>query len=170
MRICTGFGDEYWLQRDHDGVFPADFHQALARDGWLGICMPEEYGGGWLGITEAAIMMQTIAQSGAGMTGASAVHMNIFGLNPVVVFGDEAPALNDIHVAPAQAWPVPSGRWPGVRASLVQVRPLPVGVPDRMGPEGKDSRGACSLFKDLRKTDRSGHWEGEGPAPPAADQ
>lgn len=89
-RICTGFGDEYWLQRDHDGVFPADFHQALARDGWLGICMPEEYGGGGLGITEAAIMMQTIAQSGAGMTGASAVHMNIFGLNPVVVFGNEA--------------------------------------------------------------------------------
>ena len=89
-RICTGFDDEYWLQRDHDGVFPTDFHQALARDGWLGICMPEEYGGGGLGITEAAIMMQTIAQSGAGMTGASAVHMNIFGLNPVVVFGTEA--------------------------------------------------------------------------------
>ena len=89
-RICTGFDDEYWLQRDHDGVFPTDFHQALARDGWLGICMPEEYGGGGLGITEAAIMMQTIAQSGAGMTGASAVHMNIFGLNPVVVFGNEA--------------------------------------------------------------------------------
>lgn len=89
-RICAGFGDEYWLQRDREGGFPTDFHQALARDGWLGICMPEEYGGGGLGITEAAIMMQTIAQSGAGMTGASAVHMNIFGLNPVVVFGNEA--------------------------------------------------------------------------------
>ncbi|QDJ11929.1 Acyl-CoA dehydrogenase (plasmid) [Roseomonas mucosa] len=89
-RICAGFGDEYWLQRDREGGFPTDFHQALARDGWLGICMPEEYGGVGLGITEAAIMMQTIAQSGAGMTGASAVHMNIFGLNPVVVFGNEA--------------------------------------------------------------------------------
>jgi len=89
-RICAGFGDEYWLARDKDGVFPREFCAALARDGWLGICIPEEYGGAGLGITEAAIMMQAIAQSGAGMTGASAVHMNIFGLNPVVVFGTEA--------------------------------------------------------------------------------
>jgi acyl-CoA dehydrogenase len=89
-RICAGFGDEYWLQRDRDGAFPREFCAALAKDGWLGICMPEEYGGADLGITEAAIMMQAIAQSGAGMTGASAVHMNIFGLNPVVVFGTEA--------------------------------------------------------------------------------
>jgi acyl-CoA dehydrogenase len=88
-RICAGFGDEYWLARDRDGVFPREFCAALARDGWLGICIPEDYGGAGLGITEAAIMMQAIAQSGAGMTGASAVHMNIFGLNPVVVFGTE---------------------------------------------------------------------------------
>jgi acyl-CoA dehydrogenase len=88
-RICTGFDDAYWLARDRDGHFPAELHQTLARDGWLGICMPEEYGGAGLGITEAAIMMQAIAESGAGMSGASAVHMNIFGLNPVVVFGTE---------------------------------------------------------------------------------
>jgi acyl-CoA dehydrogenase len=88
-RICQAFGDEYWLERDHDGRFPTQLHQALARDGWLGICMPEEYGGAGLGVTEAAIMMQTISESGAGMTGASAVHMNIFGLNPVIVFGTE---------------------------------------------------------------------------------
>ncbi|MCI0756355.1 acyl-CoA dehydrogenase family protein [Teichococcus vastitatis] len=88
-RICAGFGDEYWLARDRDGLFPREFCAALARDGWLGICIPEDYGGAGLGITEAAIMMQAIAQSGAGMTGASAVHMNIFGLNPVVVFGTE---------------------------------------------------------------------------------
>jgi acyl-CoA dehydrogenase len=87
QRICAGFGDDYWLARDKDGVFPSDFHAALARDGWLGICMPEELGGTGLGITEAAIMMQAISQSGAGMSGASAVHMNIFGLQPVVAFG-----------------------------------------------------------------------------------
>jgi acyl-CoA dehydrogenase len=86
-RVCQGFTDEYWLERDHDGHFPVELHQALARDGWLGICMPEEYGGAGLGMTEAALMMQTISESGAGMTGASSVHMNIFGLNPVVVFG-----------------------------------------------------------------------------------
>jgi acyl-CoA dehydrogenase len=86
-KLCTRFPDEYWLNRDRDGGFPGDFHQAMARDGWLGIAMPEQYGGAGLGITEAAVMMQAIAESGAGFSGASAVHMNIFGLNPVVVFG-----------------------------------------------------------------------------------
>ncbi len=86
-RICAQFDDAFWLAKDRDGGFPVELHQALARDGWLGICMPEEYGGAGLGISEAAVMMQAIAQSGAGMTGASAVHMNIFGLQPVVVFG-----------------------------------------------------------------------------------
>ena len=88
-RLCEGFGDDYWLTRDREGGFPADFHQALARDGWLGIAMPEAYGGAGLGIAEAAVMMQAVAESGAGFSGASAVHMNIFGLNPVVVFGTE---------------------------------------------------------------------------------
>jgi acyl-CoA dehydrogenase len=88
-KICAGFDADYWLQKDTAGGFPLDFHQALARDGWLGVAMPEQYGGAGLGVTEAAIMMQAIAQSGAGMSGASAVHMNIFGLNPVVVFGSD---------------------------------------------------------------------------------
>lgn len=87
--ICAQFGDEYWLQKDREGGFPHELHQALARDGWLGVCIPEQYGGSGLGITEAAIMMQAIAESGAGMSGASCVHINIFGLNPVVVFGSE---------------------------------------------------------------------------------
>src|SRR5437870_5249582 len=89
-KLCTRFGDDYWLERDREGGFPADFHQALARDGWLGIAMPEAYGGAGLGIAEAAVMMQAISESGAGFSGASAVHMNIFRLNPVVVFGDES--------------------------------------------------------------------------------
>ena len=86
-RLCARFDDAYWLQKDREGGFPAELHQALARDGWLGIAMPEAYGGAGLGIQEAAVMMQAIAESGAGFSGASAVHMNIFGLNPVVVFG-----------------------------------------------------------------------------------
>jgi len=88
-RVCERFPDDYWLERDRDGGFPYDFHAALANDGWLGIAMPQEYGGAGLGMTEAALMMQTIAASGAGFAGASAVHMNIFGLNPVVVFGTD---------------------------------------------------------------------------------
>ena len=88
-KVCERFGDDYWLKKDREGGFPHDFHQAFAKDGWLGICMPEAYGGSALGITEAAIMMQAISESGAGQSGASAVHMNIFGLNPVVVFGTD---------------------------------------------------------------------------------
>src|SRR6202163_3841289 len=86
-RICVRFGDDYWLKRDREGGFPEDFHRAFAEAGFLGICIPEEYGGAALGITDAAVMMQAIAESGAGLSGASAIHMNIFGLNPVVVFG-----------------------------------------------------------------------------------
>ncbi|RRH74226.1 acyl-CoA dehydrogenase family protein [Falsigemmobacter faecalis] len=89
-KICEGFDDAYWLKRDREGGFPQDFYDALARDGWLGICTSEAQGGAGLGITEAAIMMRTIAESGAGMSGASAVHINIFGLKPVDVYGTEA--------------------------------------------------------------------------------
>lgn len=88
-KICANFDDDYWLQRDTDGVFPHEFYNEMAEGGWIGICIPEAYGGSGLGITEAAIMASTIAQSGAGMSGASAVHINIFGLNPVAVFGTE---------------------------------------------------------------------------------
>src|ERR1700693_3828618 len=88
-KICARFPDDYWLKKDKAGGFPAELHQALAKDGWLGIAMPEAYGGSGLGITEAAVMMQAISESGAGFSGASAVHMNIFGLNPVVVFGNK---------------------------------------------------------------------------------
>ncbi|MGY6270117.1 acyl-CoA dehydrogenase family protein [Achromobacter denitrificans] len=89
-RICQRFDDAYWLERDREGGFPEAFFQQLARDGWLGICIPEEYGGAGLKIADAAVMMEAIARSGAGMSGASAVHINVFGLNPVVVFGNEA--------------------------------------------------------------------------------
>ncbi|SHL94378.1 acyl-CoA dehydrogenase [Paracoccus solventivorans] len=87
--ICARFDDDYWLARDRDGEFPHDFYDALAREGWLGVCTPEAHGGAGLGITEAALVMRTISESGAGMTGASSVHINIFGLNPVAVFGTE---------------------------------------------------------------------------------
>ena len=89
QKICANFDDAYWLKKDREGGFPHDFHKAMADAGWLGICIPEEYGGSGLGIVEAAIMMRTIAESGAGMSGASAVHINVFGLNPVVVFGTD---------------------------------------------------------------------------------
>lgn len=70
-KICATFPDDYWLTRDRDGSFPQDFHRAFAQQGWLGIAIPQTYGGSGLGVTEAAVMMQTVAESGAGLSGAS---------------------------------------------------------------------------------------------------
>ena len=88
--VVTRFGDNYWLARDDDGVFPRDFHRAMADAGWLGITMPEEYGGSGLGVTEAAVMMNEVASHGGGMTAASTVHINLFGPHPIVVKGTPA--------------------------------------------------------------------------------
>ncbi|MDQ0462688.1 acyl-CoA dehydrogenase [Caulobacter ginsengisoli] len=88
-RICADFDDEYWRRTDETGDFPEGFVAAMAAGGWLGVAMPEEYGGAGLGLTEAAHVMQTVTQSGAGFSGASAIHLNIFGLMPVVKFGTD---------------------------------------------------------------------------------
>ncbi|WP_428249553.1 acyl-CoA dehydrogenase family protein [Ferrovibrio sp.] len=83
--VVSRFDDEYWLKRDDDGAFPREFHRAMAEAGWLGITMPEEYGGAGLGVTEAAIMMHEVASHGGGMAATSSVHINLFGPHPIVV-------------------------------------------------------------------------------------
>lgn len=88
-KLCAEFGDQYWLERDSDGRFPEEFCRAIADHGYMGIAMPVEYGGAGLGITEAALLMQAISQSGAGNGGVSSISIGIFGLNPVVRFGTD---------------------------------------------------------------------------------
>jgi acyl-CoA dehydrogenase len=88
-KVCAVFGDDYWLARDRDGRFPREFHAALAAGGWLGITLPEAYGGSGLGVTEAALMMKTIAGCGGGFTAASSVHINLFGPHAIVVHGTD---------------------------------------------------------------------------------
>ena len=87
--ICRPFDKSYWLHKDREGGFPHEFHAAFAKAGWLGVAMPTQYGGAGLGISEAAVMLETVSSSGAGLSGCSSLHMNIFGLTPVVVFGTE---------------------------------------------------------------------------------
>lgn len=89
-RVCTQFDDDYWLKTDETGDWPETFCQAMADGGWLGIAFPEEYGGSGLGLLEAATMMQAVTRSGAGYSGASAIHLNIFGPKPLEKFGTEA--------------------------------------------------------------------------------
>lgn len=89
LKQCALFSDDYWLERDHEGVYPHDFHKSMAEAGWLGVAMPEAYGGAGLGITEAAIMMQAVAEAGGGMTAASTIHGPVFSLEPIDMFGTE---------------------------------------------------------------------------------
>ncbi|TAM85618.1 MAG: acyl-CoA dehydrogenase [Candidimonas sp.] len=88
--ICATYDDRYWRRKDKEGTFPEDFYRAIADGGWLGIAAPEAYGGSELGMSGALAMLQTVAESGAGMNGGTAVKINIFGLNPVIKYGTEA--------------------------------------------------------------------------------
>ncbi len=89
LKHCSQFPDDYWLEQDRKGEFAHDFYASMAEAGWLGIAMPESVGGAGLGITEAAIMMQAVSESGGGMSAASSIHLPVFGLQPVVIFGTE---------------------------------------------------------------------------------
>ncbi|KAK1251482.1 hypothetical protein MKX07_006961 [Trichoderma sp. CBMAI-0711] len=103
-QACSRFPNTYWQRLDQDEQDPADFHAALARDGWLGIALPESLGGSGLGISEATVMMQTIAESGAGMAGAQAVHANVYATQPLAKFGTQEQLRETIPG-------IISGRW-----------------------------------------------------------
>ncbi len=106
-KICADFPDEYWSKCDDGHLFPWDFYNALAEAGWIGIAIPEQYGGSGRGITEASIVLEEVAASGAAMNGASSIHLSIFGMHPVVKYGSEdmkqkylpRVATGDLHVA-----------------------------------------------------------------------
>src|SRR5712692_3604274 len=87
--LAAKFDDQYWLEKDAAHEFPTEFYQAFADGGWLGITTPEEYGGHGFGITEAALLLEEVSASGAGMNGASSMHLSIFGMHPVIVHGSE---------------------------------------------------------------------------------
>ncbi len=89
LKICSKFGLHYWLQKDCDGGYPEEFYRAVADAGWLGIAMPQAYGGSQLGITAAAVFLQAVAESGGAVAACSSIHMNIFGLQPVAAFGSD---------------------------------------------------------------------------------
>ncbi len=89
LSLCGRFGDQYWLEHDSTGEFPEDFCRAIADAGWIGIAVPEQYGGAGLGVTESAIVLQSITESGAANSGLSAIGIGFFGLNPLIAYGSE---------------------------------------------------------------------------------
>ncbi|MCX4405185.1 acyl-CoA/acyl-ACP dehydrogenase [Streptomyces sp. NBC_01764] len=104
--LLRDFDDRYWMEKDRDHRFPEEFYAAVANGGWLGLTIPEEYGGHGLGITEATLLLEEVARSGGGMNAASSIHMSIFGMQPVVMHGSEElkrrtlprVATGDLHV------------------------------------------------------------------------
>lgn len=88
-KLCEGFPDEYWSRKDKNHEFPWDFYDAMAKAGWLGIAIPEAFGGSGQGITEASLVLQAVAESGAAMNGATPLHLSIFGMHPVVKYGSD---------------------------------------------------------------------------------
>lgn len=87
--LLRDFDDQYWMEKDQAHQFPTEFYDTVAGGGWLGITIPEAYGGHGLGITEASLLLEEVARSGGGMNAASAIHLSIFGMHPVVVHGSE---------------------------------------------------------------------------------
>ncbi|WAC54146.1 acyl-CoA dehydrogenase family protein [Gordonia sp. SL306] len=87
--LAGRFDDHYWMEKDLAHEFPTEFYQAIADGGWLGMTIPEEYGGHGLGITEASILLEQVSRSGGAMNAATAIHLSIFGMQPVVVHGSE---------------------------------------------------------------------------------
>ncbi|HLY58183.1 MAG TPA: acyl-CoA dehydrogenase family protein [Stellaceae bacterium] len=86
-KICERFPDDYWLTLDREARFPREFHRAMAEAGFLGITMPEEYGGSGLGVLAATVMMNTVARGPGTYAACSTIHINLFGPHPIVVFG-----------------------------------------------------------------------------------
>ncbi|GAA4294148.1 acyl-CoA dehydrogenase family protein [Mycobacterium paraffinicum] len=87
--LARKFDDQYWMEKDQAHEFPTEFYNAIALGGWLGMTIPPQYGGHGLGITEATILLEEVAKSGGAMNAASAIHLSIFGMQPVVVHGSD---------------------------------------------------------------------------------
>jgi acyl-CoA dehydrogenase len=88
--ITDRFTLDYWHEIDQTERYPEAFVNAFADAGWFGTAIPTAYGGKGLGVTEAALLLHAICESGSGTSGASPVHLAIFPPEPIVKHGSEA--------------------------------------------------------------------------------
>src|SRR2546423_1369758 len=155
--LCAKFDDDYWLERDRTGTFAFDFHKAFADAGWLGIAMPEQYGGAGLGITEAAIMMQTGANSAGVFAACSTIHPNVFGPHAIVVPGTDpqkARWLPALIKGEGRAC-----RWRWRTASARRARAFAIcstaSIPSASSPPPRRSASVAARSRGRRNTPRS---------------
>ena len=106
-KVCADYPDEYWAEKDVTHEFPWEFYNAMAAAGWIGIAIPEAYGGSGRGITEASIVLEEVAASGAAMNGATSLHLSVFGMHPVVNHGGEDLKISRYFIRPQFANRIP---------------------------------------------------------------
>jgi acyl-CoA dehydrogenase len=85
--LCGRFGSQYWQDVDERRVYPEEFVRALTAAGWLAALIPEEYGGGGLGVTEASVILEEINRSGAN---SAACHAQMYIMGALVRHGSPA--------------------------------------------------------------------------------
>lgn len=88
--LLTEFDRGYWRRHDRDHTYPHEFANLLADHGWLGILIPEEYGGAGMGTPEVMVMMEEIASSHAGFGGAQAIHGAIYTSTPILKYASQS--------------------------------------------------------------------------------
>lgn len=85
-RLCERFPETYWRDLDQKHEYPEEFVRALMDAGWLSILIPEEYGGGGVGMVEAALVLREINRSGCN---AAPAHAQMYTMGAVVRHGSE---------------------------------------------------------------------------------
>jgi alkylation response protein AidB-like acyl-CoA dehydrogenase len=63
--LAGEFGHDYYLGKARSGEKATELWQTLADAGFVGVAVPEEYGGGGTGITELAVVCEELAAAGA---------------------------------------------------------------------------------------------------------
>ena len=72
--LCAKYPDEYWAEHDAKHQMAWNFYREFADAGFLGVCIPEEYGDGGAGVTEAAAIVEEVAASGGALNACSMIH------------------------------------------------------------------------------------------------
>jgi acyl-CoA dehydrogenase len=87
--IAEDYDEDYWRDVTDERRFPEEFWQDLADNGWVGISIPEEYGGQGLGMQEMVTVMEEIGHAGAWSATAAFILTPIFGGETLVAHGTE---------------------------------------------------------------------------------
>ncbi|KAI5199954.1 acyl-CoA dehydrogenase [Aureobasidium subglaciale] len=151
-KICSSFNDDYWLEHDQQERYPHELHAALAKDGWIGIALPESLGGAGLGISEATMMLQTISESGAGMAGAQSIHANVYATQPVAKYATEEQLQRMLPKLISGEWRACFGQKIWISSAQVATKMILLARTTPLEQVSKPSEGLSLFFIDFDRT------------------